>query len=509
MEGTKKVAEEGKMSFEKILSLAGSPDSPNVCCDSRIVRKGDIFVAIKGSHVDGHSFIDKAVKNGAKYVVIQAGSPEGMTVRQKYQAVNSGCTYVTVPSSAAAAGLLAQAKKGNPASKLTNLAVTGTNGKTTAAFLVRSIINNSGSRCGLISTVLYDNGRQTYPAKLTTPDQFTIADITSQMVNEGCKFMVTEASSHALDQDRLEGINFKAAAFTNLTGDHLDYHKTKDAYLAAKTSLFEALSPDSLAVLNRQSEEAFSIAGKTAAEILWYAVDEPAPLTAHIESMDITGTVFTLEFNDRVEKVKTALVGKYNISNCLAAAGLTLAAGFDLKDAAAGIEALKAVPGRLQKIDHNMPFTVLIDYAHTDDALKNVLETVRPLCRGKLIVVFGCGGDRDKTKRPRMAKVVQNYADTIIVTSDNPRTEDPFSIIRDITAGFDKIGDNITIEPDRGSAISFAIEQACKDDIILIAGKGHEDYQILKDKTIHFSDKEVAEKFLKTKNEKAYCKSAC
>jgi UDP-N-acetylmuramoyl-L-alanyl-D-glutamate--2,6-diaminopimelate ligase len=501
MKGIKKVAGAGKISFEKILAIAGSPGSPDICCDSRLVKKGDIFIAIKGAHVDGHNFIDQAVKNGAKYIIIQEDS--------KPSTFNPDCIYITVPNSAEAAAVLTQAKKGNPASKLINLAVTGTNGKTTTAFLVRSIINNSGGKCGLIGTVLYDNGEKIVQAKLTTPNQFVIAEITSQMVNTGCKFMITEASSHALDQDRLEGINFRAAAFTNLTGDHLDYHKTKDSYLSAKTKLFQTLSQDSFAILNKQSPEALSIAKNIKAKILWYSIGEPADLTAYIKSMDMTGTVFSLEFKGLAELVKTSLVGEYNISNCLAAAGLALAAGFDLKTVAKGIEALDAVPGRLQKVRHNNPFTVLVDYAHTDDALKNVLETIRPLCKGKLIVVFGCGGDRDKTKRPRMAKVVRNYADRIVVTSDNPRTEDPAGIIRDIIAGFDENNDNIKIEPDRECAIALAVGYARKDDIVLIAGKGHEDYQILKDKTIHFSDVETAEKFLKEKNEKAFCKSAC
>jgi len=324
--------------------------------------------------------------------------------------------------------------------------------------------------------------------------------------------MVIEASSHALSQNRLAAVNFKAAAFTNLSGDHLDYHKTKEDYLAAKTRLFSALSPDAVAVLNKQSQETESIARQTKAKILWYAIDEPADVTAHIESMDISGTVFTLKYAGQTSIVSTSLPGLYNVGNCLAAAGLCLAAGFDLETIAAGLSAQQTIPGRLEKLDWPGDFSVIIDYAHTDDALKNVLSTLKPLCKGKLRVVFGCGGDRDRTKRPRMAKVTEQLADFIIVTSDNPRTEKPDDIINDIIAGFEngsaipcsklrdtkyEIRDTKIIEPDRKKAIGLAIESAGKDDIILIAGKGHETYQIIGTQKFDFSDKEIALKCLK------------
>jgi UDP-N-acetylmuramoyl-L-alanyl-D-glutamate--2,6-diaminopimelate ligase len=308
--------------------------------------------------------------------------------------------------------------------------------------------------------------------------------------------MIIEASSHALDQNRLAQINFKAAAFTNLSGDHLDYHKTKEEYLAAKTKLFSSLSTDSVAVLNRESPESEHIAAKTPAKILWYGVDKNADLTAHIESMDVNGAVCTLEYIGRSVTVRTPLLGRYNISNHLAAAGLCLAAGFDLETIAAGLSALQAIPGRLEKITSDgqrATSHVLVDYAHTDDALKNVLETLKPLCKGRLCVVFGCGGDRDRTKRPRMAKVAEELAEVIYVTSDNPRTENPDDIINEILTGF-KNRDlrTIKIQPDRAKAIESAIKNARKDDIVLIAGKGHETYQIIGKNKIHFSDKEIA-----------------
>jgi UDP-N-acetylmuramoyl-L-alanyl-D-glutamate--2,6-diaminopimelate ligase len=316
--------------------------------------------------------------------------------------------------------------------------------------------------------------------------------------------MVVEASSHALAQNRLAAIDFKAAAFTNLTGDHLDYHKTKKEYLAAKTKLFAALSPEAIAVLNKQSSEAELIANHTKARILWYAIEEQADITARIESMDIGGTVFTLALANRSSVVcrpssivKTPLLGLHNVSNHLAAAGLCLAAGLDLETIAAGLSSLQGVPGRLEKVGWDGDFTVLVDYAHTDDALKNVLSTLKPLCKGNLRVVFGCGGDRDRTKRPRMAKVAEQLADFVIVTSDNPRTEKPQAIIDEIITGFENPrSPKITVEPDRRKAIELAIKSADKDDIVLVAGKGHENYQIIGKQKFPFSDKTIARECL-------------
>ena len=478
------------MNFQELVNLISSGNTPNVCIDSRSVKKGDIFVAVKGTVHDGHDFIDQAIANGAKYIVCEKKT---RVTSQELQAT------IIFDDSTEAAAILAQEAKGNPAKQLTNLAVTGTNGKTTVAFLVRSCIRQAGEKCGLIGTVIYDTcSDKAKDAPLTTPDCLTIAAGQSEMLKNGAKYMVIEASSHALDQNRLANINFKAAAFTNLSGDHLDYHKTREDYLAAKTKLFSNLLPDAVAVLNKESAEAGLVAAKTSANILWYAIEKEADLIAHIESMDVSGTVFTLEYKNKSAVVKTPLLGRYNISNHLAAAGLCLAAGFDLETVAAGLSAFKVTPGRLEKINWDGPFSILIDYAHTDDALKNVLSTLKPLCKGKLRVVFGCGGDRDRSKRPRMAQVAEELADFVIVTSDNPRTENPDAILNEILTGFkDRDSQTITIEPDRKKAIELAIETARKDDIVLIAGKGHETYQIIGKQKLHFSDKEIAQQCLK------------
>jgi len=474
------------MNFDELLNLVSSEKAPSVRIDSRAVGKGDIFVAIEGTDFDGHDFIDQAVAGGARYIVYQKQSPD--------KSCDEQCEHIIVGNSKKAAAILAQAANDNPASQLINMAVTGTNGKTTIAFLVRSCVQAAGHKCGLIGTVIYDTCSGTsYDAPLTTPDCLTIAERQKEMVKNGAKYMIIEASSHALSQSRLAGVDFKAAAFTNLAGDHLDYHKTKEEYLAAKSRLFINLSPNATAVLNRQSPEAELIAAQTSARHLWYSIDTDADLVTRIESMDTNGTVFTLEYEGRSFNVQTPLIGLYNVSNCLAAAGLCLAAGLDLQTIASGLSALQTIPGRLEKISGNR-FSVVIDYAHTDDALKNVLSTLKPLCKGNLRVVFGCGGDRDKTKRPRMARVAEELADFIIVTSDNPRTEQPNDIIRDVVAGFEQPDSKrITVEPDREKAIKSAIEAADENDVVLIAGKGHETYQIIGKQKFHFSDREVAE----------------
>ena len=492
------------MTFDKLLNRVSSDKAPDICVDSRLVEDGAVFVAVKGTIYDGHDFIDQAAARGAKYIVAN-------DCRAKIEIPDTGCEIILVEDSSEAAAILAQASRGNPSTKLTNLAVTGTNGKTTVAYLVRSVIQAADEKCGLIGTIVYDTGLDSSQADLTTPDCLAIADGQEQMVKGGSKYMVIEASSHALSQNRLTGINFKAAAFTNIAGDHLDYHKTKADYLAAKTRLFTSLSPDATAVLNKQSPEAELIAGQIRdkrTEVLWYALDEDADITANVDSMNVSGTNFILEHSGQSSLVKTPLLGRYNISNHLAAAGLCLAAGFDLETIAAGLSALEMVPGRLEKIDqlptedkgHLGAPSIFVDYAHTDDALKNALSALKPFCKGTLYIVFGCGGDRDRTKRPRMARVAEQLADFVIVTSDNPRTERPDDIISEVVTGFENPdSQTIMVEPDRKKAIEFAIKTAVQDDIVLIAGKGHEDYQIIGTQKFDFRDKLIAQQCLRNR----------
>jgi UDP-N-acetylmuramoyl-L-alanyl-D-glutamate--2,6-diaminopimelate ligase len=477
------------MTYTQLLALVQAKGL-RVCADSRQVQQGDVFVAVSGTQVDGHDYIDKALSKGASYIVAQHPV--------------DGVDCVIVEDSARSLGQLAQASFGNPSSKLTNLAVTGTNGKTTVTYLVRSVIEHVGAKCGLIGTIEYNTGKSTVAAPLTTPDAVTIARVASEMVAGGADFMVVEASSHALSQQRLAGVSFTAAAFTNLTGDHLDYHHDEDDYLDAKTLLFTGLPPHGLAILNYESDEAHTIAEiiEPATRILWYGIGRDVDINARVHRMDAAGSEFSIIFNNYSEKVTTRLPGRHNIQNCLAAAGLCLAAGIGLHEVAQGLSNLECVPGRLQPIQSEKAagedIRVFVDYAHTDDALKNVLNTLKPLCKGRLIVLFGCGGDRDKTKRPRMARVAEELGDIVIVTSDNPRTEDAETIIADILAGFAEIkkGQTLLIEPDRAAAIQLAVSKAKSGDIVLLAGKGHEDYQIIGTEKRHFSDFEEAQKAL-------------
>ncbi len=478
------------MTLEQLLKLVEKKPlvwRPRVCSDSRNVRQGDIFVAVKGSRMDGHNFIGQAAVSGARYIVAQ----EPVQV--------ASAEVIQTEDTTRALGLLSQAYHNYPNSKLVNLAVTGTNGKTTTTYLVRSIITAAGKKCGLIGTVMidYGSGQDNIESKMTTPDALELASIAEKMSAFGSEYMIMEASSHAIEQNRLAGIDFSAAAFTNFTGDHLDYHKTMEAYLAAKLRLFENLSADATAVINRDDPVCEQVAAATKANKIFYSIKGNGDLNAKLISMDINGTVYELSYKNEKVKVKSPLIGEHNLSNHLAAAGLALGAGFDLKTIASGLSKLQVVPGRLHKVLSRRDFAVLVDYAHTDDALKHVLSTLKPLCKGKLITVFGCGGDRDKTKRPRMAQAVSEYAERIFVTSDNPRSEKPMAIIEDILAGFaNPHSEHITVEPDRRKAIEEAVAEAKQGDIILIAGKGHENYQIIGSEKQHFSDIETASEFL-------------
>jgi UDP-N-acetylmuramyl-tripeptide synthetase len=463
-----------------------------VCIDSRKVKSGDLFVAIKGTAADGHNYIPQAIANGARYIVYSSDE----NIKDL-----SNVDFFCCDDTASAAGMLAQAANGRPCEKLTSLAVTGTNGKTTVSSMVKVIINYTGSKCGLIGTIENDLCDKEGPceAVMTTPDAVTVASYMRRMAENGAEYLAIEASSHSLEQRRLAGINFKSAAFTNLTGDHLDYHKTMDNYLRAKSLLFESLSKSSIAVLNADDQYSRAIARRTEAKVWYYSCnDKSADIYADIKRLDSSGSEFNICFGDEWVQVRSCFCGLHNVSNQLAAAGLCLAAGISIEDSAKALSEFKNVPGRLERVESGRDFSVFVDYAHTDDALENVLKTLKPICEGRLITIFGCGGDRDRTKRPRMAAAAEKYSDIIFVTSDNPRSEGPLSIIEDIKAGFSqKTQAAIDIEPNRKDAIRKAVEIARKGDIILIAGKGHETYQIIGDQTLHFDDRETAEELIR------------
>lgn len=450
--------------------------------DSRRCAGGTCFVAVRGFDVDGHAYIGAALAKGASAVVCEDAS-----------AVPDDVPCAIVEDSRPAAGPLAQAMLGWPARKMVNIGITGTNGKTTVAALAASILGDAGCDCGVLGTITYETGMSTAAASNTTPGAVELAGLTDEMVRAGRTHLVMEASSHALDQRRTAGVPFHVGVFTNLTGDHLDYHKTRAAYLGAKRRLFEELAPSATAVINRDDLAGARIIEGCRAPVFWYGLGAGADLRGLIDRIDATGAHFVMIHEGVETAVVTPLIGEHNVLNCLAAAGVAMSLGISPAAIADSLSRVGRVPGRLERAGGQAPYQVYVDYAHTDDALANVLKAVRPLADGRVILVFGCGGDRDRTKRPRMALAAEARADRIIVTSDNPRSEEPNAIIDDILAGFSPARrERVCVEPDRRTAIETAVGWAGPGDVVLIAGKGHENYQIIGDARLHFDDVETA-----------------
>jgi len=483
------------MRFTQLLEAAGlavkqgrgEAEIGGIAFDSRRAEPGCCFVAVRGSAADGHRFIAQALAAGSTAVVVEDAS-----------FVPDGVACAVVENTRRALGQLAQAFFDRPAAKLKTIAVTGTNGKTTVAMLIQRILRAQGVRAGLFGTIQYDTQRRCIPAGTTTPDPVMLAELAAEAVSAGATHLVMEASSHALDQDRMAGIDFQVGVFTNLSGDHLDYHQTMQRYLAAKRKLFENLSSQAKAVLNRDDPAGETLAGGTRADLLWYGMDAPADLWGEIHRLDVGGAEFSLVEGTQRHTVSTELIGRHNVMNCLAAAAACRALGLSLQEVAAGLRGAGGIPGRLQRVESDQPFQVFVDYAHTDDALANVLRALRPLVAGRLIVVFGCGGDRDRTKRPRMGRVAEELADRLVITSDNPRSEDPAAIIAEILGGLSEVGKSrAQVQADRRAAIALAVEGAGPGDLILIAGKGHEDYQLIGSRKVHFDDVEVAGQLLR------------
>ncbi len=457
-----------------------------ICCDSRRVQPGDIFVAVKGVEVDGHDYIAQAAARGAGVIVSE-------------QPVDGGdALVIKVADSAAVLGELAQAGLGVESGDFVRLGVTGTKGKTTVAYLTQAMLKAGGLDCGLIGTVAHDVGDEKLSANNTTPGAVELAELMSRMLANNLKAVVMECSSHALHQKRTAGIPFSAAAFTNLTGDHLDYHLTRQAYFEAKAQLFSGLNSRAVAVLNAEDPAGVQMAAATRARVWDFGVDTPASIGGRIKSMDLSGCAFELRLLNHRREVEMPLLGRHNVSNALAAAGLAHAVGVPVDAIVTALHSFGGVPGRLEAIENTAGFTVLVDYAHTDDSLRCALETLRGLRPRQVIVVFGCGGDRDRTKRPRMAAVAEKLADRIFLTSDNPRSEEPRAIMDEISAGFSPAGRaKVTEVEDRRLAIEQALNAAQKGDVILIAGKGHEDYQIIGKTKYPFDDRAVAREYLR------------
>ncbi len=457
-----------------------------ICSDSREVKPGDIFVAIKGLQFDGHDFIAQAVENGASYIITE-----------KEVELPGSAERIQVQNSAKALAEISRVVYDLPSKKVNKLAVTGTNGKTTVSYLTQAMLRAGQKDCGLIGTVEYDLGPHVYKAKNTTPNALDLAKMICQLSDAGIGHLVMECSSHGLDQYRSDGLRFSAAAFTNLSGDHLDYHGSSEAYFEAKCRLFEQLDESAFAVLNVHDPRSEKIAQRTKAKCLFYGINQRVDINAEILDMSMSGSSFRLSCGQESIDLHSPMLGDYNILNCLAASGLAQAIGVSLYDVASAIENFKGVPGRMQRVDFEDNFAVLVDYAHTDDALRHALHAINHLEPERLILVFGCGGDRDRQKRSRMACVAQQFADRVILTNDNPRFEDPDQIIADIQSGFsNEFMANVTVEKSRYAAIESALQIARRGDVVLIAGKGHEDYQDIEGTRYVFDDRQVARDIL-------------
>ena len=459
-----------------------------IACDSRQVRPGWLFVAIPGNKMDGFAFIDDAVTRGAVAVVTEQAPPGLKDV-----------TVIRVPNAREALARLASTFYGHPSARLRLIGVTGTNGKTTVTYMIRDILESAGLSCGLIGTVEYRLGSRVIPASRTTPDSLTLQSFLSQMVQSGCASAVMEVSSHALDQERAWGIEFDAAVFTNLTQDHLDYHKTMEAYFEAKRRLFTAIGrggKPAAAILNLDDPYGRRLAESPdiKARIITYGRAPEAAVRADRIRLGPSGSAFHATTPWGEADLTLRLLGGYNVSNALAAMAACGSLGISLSIVKQRLGEMRAVPGRLEQVPCKRGFQVFVDYAHTDDALLNVLQTLREITAGRLIVVFGCGGNRDRTKRPKMGAVAGRLADYSVLTSDNPRTEDPLAILDQIRAGIGQAPHEVV--PDRAEAIRRAIGLAREGDIVLIAGKGHETFQEFDNRVIPFDDREIARELL-------------
>ncbi|NNM86605.1 MAG: UDP-N-acetylmuramoyl-L-alanyl-D-glutamate--2,6-diaminopimelate ligase [Phycisphaerales bacterium] len=475
---------------------AADPVIERVIEDSRQARAGDMFVARSGVRADGGRFVADAVARGVVAVVAERGTLEEARLP-------AGVVGVEVAHAAAALGYLAHRMAGDAAASLRLLAVTGTNGKTTTTYLVRAGLAAAQQRCGLVGTVQTDDGAVVLESSMTTPGPIELADLFARMRRNGLSYAVLEASSHSLHQRRLAGLGFAVGMFSNLTGDHLDYHGTMENYAAAKAMLFEGLAPSAYAVVNADDAWSDRMVQSCKARVWRYGVaggprrggaGKTPDYMGHIVRMDAGGMHLKIEhpFGAGVD-LQTGFVGRHNAYNLLCALGGLCAVGVDVRTAVAGLERLDCVPGRLEPVivpgyrRAEMAFQVFVDYAHTHDALENVLTAIRPWTQGRIICVFGCGGDRDVTKRPKMAAVAEKLADEVIVTSDNPRTEDPAKIIEMILDGFSQ-RHRARVVAQRREAIAAAIGLARPGDVVLIAGKGHENYQIVGTTKLPFDD---------------------
>lgn len=444
--------------------------------DSRKIEAGNIFVALEGAVVDGHKFIKNAVENGAKAILVSKEVPLEFPVE-----------YILVKDLRKNLGKIASEFYNYPQKKLKIIGITGTNGKTTSTYLLESILGEE--KVARIGTVEYKIGDEVIEAQNTTPESLDIVKICKKAVDKGLEYLVMEVSSHALALGRVSMLEFDVASFTNLTLDHLDYHESMQNYFEAKRKLFTMLKVKENSVINIDDPYGEKLY-KEFGGYSYSLKNESANLKGKILEFHSDGQLVELELLDKKYIVKLAILGRYNLYNVLGVIGMALLLGKEADEVVSGLKELKGAPGRFELINCGQDYIVVVDYAHTGDALENILQSINELKKGRVITVFGCGGDRDPSKRPIMGEIAQRLSDIAILTSDNPRTEDPHKIIEDVLKGMD--GNNYLVEENRELAIVKAIEIAKTNDIILIAGKGHEAYQILGRKKIHFDDREIA-----------------
>jgi UDP-N-acetylmuramoyl-L-alanyl-D-glutamate--2,6-diaminopimelate ligase len=457
--------------------------------DSRRVGKDFLFFAFPGARVDGRRFVESAAAAGACVVVSELLAPADVAI-----------PWIEVEHGRQALATASRNFYAQPDERVRFTGITGTNGKTTTAYLTDSILRSTGAATAMIGTIEYRIGSEIRKAANTTPESLDVFRLASELDAMGGRYLTMEVSSHALALARVYGMHFHTAVFTNLTRDHLDFHQTMEDYAAAKRLLF---APDGgpaprWAILNADDPSSQNMQPPRDSRVIWYGVAGKAALRAENIRSGFDGLHFDLVYEGARQAIESPLVGHINVSNILAAAGVGLSYGLDLPAIARGVRDCPAVPGRFERVDSGQPFLVVVDYAHTDDALRNVIRVARELTSGRVITLFGCGGDRDRTKRPLMGMAAAELSDFVVLTSDNPRSEDPLDIMNDVMVGLGRFDTPRIVEPDRAKAIRATLEEARTGDVVLLAGKGHETYQVLKDRTIDFDDRETARQVLRS-----------
>jgi UDP-N-acetylmuramyl-tripeptide synthetase len=450
--------------------------------DSRQVTPGSLFFCIEGYKTDGHKYAGMAAEKGAAAVVLHRDIP-----------LPEGVVKIYTSDTRRAMGLISSAFYGNPTSNMILFGVTGTNGKTTTTYMIKSILEQAGKKTGLIGTIHNVIGTRTIPAERTTPESTDLQRLFSEMLQEGVEAAAMEVSSHSLALERVAGCSFEIGVYTNLTQDHLDFHGTLENYRNAKAKLFQQ---SRVSVINVDDESGRIILEALEGKAFTYGIHKPADIFARDIEIIAEGVSFNLHILGAKISINLHIPGIFSVYNALAAASACYAAGISLRDIQTGLNSIRGVPGRFELLDTGTEYSVILDYAHTPDGLENILKTARELTEGRIVTLFGCGGDRDTTKRPIMGEIAGKYSDFCIVTSDNPRSEEPMSIINDILPGLQKTGCPYEMIENRREAIEYALKSGKKGDVIILAGKGHETYQIIKGRTFHFDEKEIVAEIL-------------